>query len=136
MNKLTIVTGFLFANLALCANGLSPKDVPSTVLGQEDLKALARTILTELRMLDACVDQWAIENNKLKGAQPTAADIVVYLKVGTRLHTALSAGRCTDALGNTITIPTVDTFPKLSRASFKRLSSVAPLEFWTPFSVE
>lgn len=96
-----------------------------------DSLALAKTIHEELRIIDAIVDQWAIENNLPGGARPTIKDMMVYCKPGTRLFGELLAGRCTDSLGNPISIPRVDAPPRVSRATFERLSSVAPEGFWT-----
>jgi hypothetical protein len=99
------------------------------------LRALATSILEELRLVTAAVDQWAIENNKPQGSQPTPADIRVYIHRATRLRFWMDQGLCKDSLGNPISIPTTDSLPVLSRASFEHFTGVVPSDFWIPFPV-
>ncbi|MEA3213797.1 MAG: type pilus assembly protein PilA [Chthoniobacter sp.] len=97
------------------------------------LRARKRTqatrILEDLRMIDAAVDQYAIENNKGGGADVVWADVQKYLKTGSALYN--STGK--DMLGGTYTVASVDAVPKLDGASFAKLSDVAPSDFWSPF---
>src|SRR5438132_8685166 len=51
-------------------------------------RSQATRILEDLRMLDAAVDQYAIETNKSTGANPAFADLKNYLKAGTVLYTS------------------------------------------------
>lgn len=93
-------------------------------------RAQATQVLQDLRMIDAAVDQYAIENNKSGGAAVSWADIRNYLKAGSRLET--SGG--VDIIGNGFTINTVDTVPQVSVTTFNALSTVAPASFWSPFN--
>lgn len=86
-------------------------------------------IREDLRSIDACIDQYAIDNNKTAGASVVWADVKQYFRSGTRLYN--SGG--TDILGNSFTITSVDTVPKVSTTTYTTLSDVAPVEFWSPY---
>jgi hypothetical protein len=101
-----------------------------------ELRVAAVRLLEEMRMIDAAMDQWAIENNKLDGAQARPQDLIVYVKKGTRLHGELAAGRVNDSLGNPITIPPMGEIPTISEATAKRFAPAVPAEFWKPFIKE
>ena len=92
-------------------------------------RSQATQVLEDLRIIDSAVDQYAIENNKSGGASVLWADVQKYVKNGTRLYT--SAG--TDIMGNTFTMPTVDSTPKVPGATYTALSDVAPASFWSPY---
>jgi prepilin-type N-terminal cleavage/methylation domain-containing protein len=94
-------------------------------------RAQATQVLQDLRMIDAAIDQYAIENNKSGGTVVTWADVSLYLKTGSRLQ-ASSPGK--DILGNAFGTYTVDAVPKVPAASFTALSDVAPAAFWSPFN--
>src|SRR5215469_10710207 len=49
-------------------------------------RAQASKILNDLRMIDAAVDQYAIETNKTTGAVVGTADWTVYVKKGSILY--------------------------------------------------
>lgn len=91
-------------------------------------RSQASKILNDLRLIDAAVDQYAIENNKATGATVNTADWTAYLKSGTVLY---SSGK--DLLGNPYGVQTVDTIPKVNSTSFGALSDVAPSTFWSPY---
>jgi len=56
------------------------------------------------------------------------------VKVNSKLYTDLKTNNnATDALGNTITLPVVDTVPVVPSNTFSALSDVAPSNFWVPF---
>ena len=107
--------------------------VPSFLRARKRSQATA--VKNDLRLIDAAVDQYALENNKAAGTQPTGADVAKYLKTGTRLQVAAASGTVTDQLGNTVTIPTVDGLPKIPSATNTALSDVADKDFWAPYSV-
>jgi prepilin-type N-terminal cleavage/methylation domain-containing protein len=94
-------------------------------------RSQATRILEDLRIIDSSIDQYAIENNKSTGATVNWTDIQNYVKKGSVLYN--SAG--TDMLGNFYSGGTwsVDNIPKLSSASFSKLSDVAPSDFWSPY---
>jgi prepilin-type N-terminal cleavage/methylation domain-containing protein len=92
-------------------------------------RSQATQVLEDLRVIDSAVDQYAIEQNKSTGASVAWTDIQSYVKKGTRLYTSNGA----DILGNSFTLPTVDTAPKVSTTTFSALSDVAPASFWSPY---
>ena len=92
-------------------------------------RSQATAVLEDLRMIDAAVDLYAIENNKTNGNALNWADIQLYIKKGTRLYTSGGA----DILGNTFVIPTVENSPRVPAATFSALSDVAPASFWSPY---
>ena len=92
-------------------------------------RSQATQVLQDLRIIDSAVDQYAIENNKSGGSSVGWSDVQKYVKSGTRLYTSNGA----DILGNSFTLPTVDSTPKVPTNSFNALSDVAPAEFWSPY---
>jgi prepilin-type N-terminal cleavage/methylation domain-containing protein len=93
-------------------------------------RAQATQVLQDLRMIDAAVDQYAIEHNKAGGTVISWTDVSLYLKTGSRLQSS-SPGK--DILGNAFGTYTVDSVPKVSTTTFAALSDVAPAAFWSPF---
>jgi type II secretory pathway pseudopilin PulG len=92
-------------------------------------RSQATRILQDLRVIDAAIDQYAIENNKAGGANVNWTDVQAYLKRGSMLYN--SGG--TDILGNFYVGYSVDTIPKLRSTTYGKLSDVAPADFWSPF---
>ena len=92
-------------------------------------RSQATQILEDLRILDSAVDQYAIENNKPAGTNPSFADLQTYTKSGTRLYASAN----TDILGNSFGTFTIDVAPKVPAATFTALSDVAPASFWSPY---
>jgi prepilin-type N-terminal cleavage/methylation domain-containing protein len=91
-------------------------------------RSQASRILNDLRLIDAAVDQYAIENNKTSGdAVPTTA-WTAYLKSGTALYST-----ATDIFNRGYGSQTVDSIPKVPNATFNGLSDVAPSSFWSPY---
>jgi len=105
--------------------------VPSALRARK--RSQATSTLQTLRLLDSACDQWAIENGQSPGAAPGAPVLAGYIKVNSKLYTDLKAGSAKDALGNTITLPVVDTPPVVPASTFSSLSDVAPSNFWVPF---
>ena len=92
-------------------------------------RSQATRILEDLRMIDAAIDQYAIEANKSAGDAVTWTQIRSYLKTGT----ALEVSNGNDFLGNSFGTFSVDNIPKVPTATFTVLSDVAPNSFWSPF---
>ncbi len=92
-------------------------------------RSQATRILEDLRMIDSAIDQYAIENNKAGGVTVPWAAVQSYLKTGSSLYNSGGA----DMLGGTFGSFSVDTIPKLSTATYNKLSDVAPADFWSPF---
>jgi prepilin-type N-terminal cleavage/methylation domain-containing protein len=91
-------------------------------------RSQATKILNDLRLIDAAVDQYAIETNKASGVAVTFADWSVYLKKGTQLY---NTGQ--DLFSVAYGSQTVDTLPKISGTAWSSLSDVAGTEFWSPY---
>ena len=91
-------------------------------------RSQATRILEDLRILDAAVDQYAIETNKQTGFNPNINDLRNYMKTGTVLYSTGS-----DLFGNSYGPFTVDSIPKVSTSAFNALSDVADNSFWSPY---
>jgi prepilin-type N-terminal cleavage/methylation domain-containing protein len=93
-------------------------------------RSQATQVLEDLRLIDAAIDQYAIEFAKKKDDAAAWADIKMYLKTGTRLYNTTG----TDILGNSFNKGAfkVDEIPLVADTTFGALSDVAPDEFWGP----
>jgi prepilin-type N-terminal cleavage/methylation domain-containing protein len=84
--------------------------VPSFLRARKRSQATAT--LETLRMIDAAKDQYAIECGKGPGVTPDPADLVKYIKTGTKLYTDMDTGAgMLDALNYPITMNGVDVAP-------------------------
>lgn len=94
-------------------------------------RSQATRILEDLRLIDAAIDQYAIETNK-KGTDPVNwTDIKNYLKTGSKLYNSDGKDLFDNAFnGGSFA---VDAIPKVATNTFDELSDVAPAEFWSPF---
>jgi prepilin-type N-terminal cleavage/methylation domain-containing protein len=96
------------------------------------LRARKRTqaakILNDLRMIDAAVDQYAIETSKSSGVTVGVTDWTNYVKKDTTLYTT---GK--DMFGDTYGSQTVDSLPKVPASAWTSLSDVADATFWSPY---
>ncbi len=95
-------------------------------------RSQATRCLEDLRVIDSAMDQYAIENNKTSGNAVNWTDIQVYLKNGSVLYNSSGNDLLGNAYGNSAKF-SVDNIPKLSSASYSKLSDVAPLSFWSPY---
>jgi prepilin-type N-terminal cleavage/methylation domain-containing protein len=91
-------------------------------------RSQASRILNDLRLIDAAVDQYAIENNKTSGTAVNTADWTNYLKKGSVLYNTGA-----DLFGNAYGIQSVDSLPKAPTTAWNTLSDVAGSEFWSPY---
>lgn len=92
-------------------------------------RSQASKIINDLRLVDAAVDQYAIERGKKTDDVVLIADWTAYIKKDTNLYTTGA-----DLLGNDFGDQTVDTIPKVPQNSFDALSDVADATFWSPYS--
>jgi len=83
----------------------------------------------DLRMLDAAIEQYAIENNAQPTTTITFANLKAYIKENSPLY--YNAGA--DTLGNTVTLSTVAAGVKVPTATYTALSDVADNTFWSPY---
>ena len=92
-------------------------------------RSQASKIINDLRLVDAAVDQYAIERGKVTGDIVDTADWTNYIKKDTNLYMTGA-----DLLGHDFGGQVVDTIPKVPQASYDSLSDVADATFWSPFS--
>jgi prepilin-type N-terminal cleavage/methylation domain-containing protein len=88
----------------------------------------AAKILNDLRMIDAAVDQYAIETNRTTGNPVGTADWTNYVKKNSVLYNTGA-----DLFGNPYGAQTVDTIPQVPPADYLVLSDVAGTGFWSPY---
>ena len=94
-------------------------------------RSQASKVLNDLRLIDAAVDQYAIENNRAGGSVVPPAAWTQYLKAGTVLANTAAHPTYGDYGSQT-----VDIIPKVNNGTltaFADLSDVAPSTFWTPY---
>ena len=91
-------------------------------------RSQASKIINDLRLVDAAVDQYAIETGKVTGNDVYTVDWTAYVKKDTQLFKT-GAG----IFGNGFGPQVVDTIPKVPQASYDVLSDVADPSFWSPY---
>ena len=91
-------------------------------------RSQASRILNDLRMIDAAVDQYAIETNRSTNFVVGIPDWTNYLKKNSMLY---NTGR--SLLGSTYGSQTVDTIPQVPTSDYNVLSDVAGTGFWSPY---
>ena len=91
-------------------------------------RSQASKILNDLRMIDAAVDQYAIETNRTTNFVVGVADWTNYLKKNSMLY---NSGR--SLLGSTYGSQTVDIIPQVPSSDLAVLSDVASTGFWSPY---
>src|SRR5438477_3357469 len=91
-------------------------------------RSQASKIINDLRMIDAAVDQYAIETGKKTGDPADQDDWIKYVKKDSVLY-ATGA----DLFGNTYGSQTVDSLPKVPQTTYNSLSDVADNSFWSPY---
>src|SRR3982751_2626463 len=91
-------------------------------------RSQASRILNDLRLIDAAVDQYAIETNRATGSAVGTTDWTNYLKKNSILY---NTGK--SILGNAYGAQTVDTIPSVPAPDYTVLSDVAGLGSWSPY---
>jgi len=92
-------------------------------------RSQATRILEDLRDLDHAVDEYAMDNSKLGGANPAFPDLQPYVKTGTMLYVTGA-----DVFGDSYGPFTVDSIVQVPAGAFAALSDVAPPSFWSPYN--
>ena len=92
-------------------------------------RSQASKILNDLRLIDAAVDQYAIETTKKSGDPVDITDWTNYLKKDTVLF---ATGQ--DLFSNDYGPQTVDSLPKVPDTTKAALSDVTDTAFWSPFN--
>lgn len=93
-------------------------------------RSQASKIINDLRLIDAAVDQYAIENAKMSGSSVPVAAWTNYLKKDTALY---MTGK--DLFSNDYNAQTVDSLPMVPKATYDTLSDVADATFFSPYPV-
>ena len=91
-------------------------------------RSQASKILNDLRMIDAAVDQYAIETNKKSNDTVAVGDWTNYVKKGSILYNTGA-----NLFGTAYGPQTVDTIPQVPSADYANLSDVASTGFWSPY---
>ena len=92
-------------------------------------RSQASKILNDLRMIDAAVDQYAIDFTKKTGDPVGVDDWKKYVKKDSNLYVTGA-----DLFGHAYNAQTVDALPRVPQAAFDSLSDVADNSFWSPFN--
>ncbi len=92
-------------------------------------RSQASRVVNDLRLIDAAVDQYAIENSKSSGVTVPMSAWTNYLKKDTALY-ATGA----DLFGNTYGDQTVDKRPNIPLDTFNTLSDVADTAYFSPYA--
>ncbi len=91
-------------------------------------RSQASRIVNDLRLIDAAVDQYAIENNKSTGTTVQTTDWVAYMKKGSSLYNTAQ-----DVFGQSYGQQTVDKLPGVPLSTWNTLSDVAGTDFFSPY---
>jgi prepilin-type N-terminal cleavage/methylation domain-containing protein len=91
-------------------------------------RSQASKILNDLRMIDAAVDQYAIETNKKTNDVVGVTDWTNYIKKNSVLYNTGAT-----LFGTPYGPQTVDTIPQVPAADYALLSDVAGTGFWSPY---
>jgi type IV pilus assembly protein PilA len=93
-------------------------------------RAQASRVKDDLRLIEAAVDQYAIETQRQPGSVVLVTDWTAYLKRETHLCTT---GK--DVLGHDFGSQTVDQMPTVPPETYAQLADVADDGFWAPFGL-
>ena len=91
-------------------------------------RSQASKILNDLRMIDAAVDQYAIETNKKSNDPVAVQDWTNYIKKNSVLYNTGA-----NLFGTSYGAQTVDLIPQVPSGDYGNLSDVAGTGFWSPY---
>ena len=94
-------------------------------------RSQASRVINDLRLIDAAVDQYAIETNRTTGFVLNTADWTNYLKKGSALY---NSGK--DLFGDEYGLQSVDSLPGVPTNTFNTLSDVAGSDFFSPYPIQ
>ena len=101
--------------------------VPAFLRARERSQAVQ--IRNDLRLIDAAVEQYAVETEKKSGDPVAVTDWTNYVKKDTRLY---ATGE--DLLGNDYGPQIVDEAPFVNIETYFELGRVADDDFWDPYN--
>jgi prepilin-type N-terminal cleavage/methylation domain-containing protein len=93
-------------------------------------RSQASRIINDLRLIDAAVDQYAIENNRTTGSSVPTSAWTAYMKQGSLLY---NTGE--DLFSHGYGGQTVDSLPAVPKTTFDTLSDVADTAFFSPYPI-
>ena len=96
-------------------------------------RSQATRILEDLRMIDAAIDQYAIEANKVAGNTVTWAQIQQYLKRGSNLYNSGTSVIGGSYSGATYTVDGTISTPAGTGAALSDVAGQA--DFWSPYTL-
>ena len=91
-------------------------------------RSQAVTVLTDLRLIDGAMDQYALEYNKAANVTIPVAAWKMYIKPGTRLYSTNKS-----IFGDTYGDQTLGTLPPVPSQTWDSLSDVCDASFWNPY---
>ena len=91
-------------------------------------RAQGVAVLTDLRLIDGAMDQYALEYNRSANATIKVAAWKMYIKPGTRLYN--TGG---DIFGDLYGDQTLSILPPVPSAAWDSLSDVCDASFWSPY---
>ena len=127
--KLTRPTGFTLVEIMIVVGIiclLAAIAIPGFLRARK--RAQAARVKDDLRLIEAAVDQYAIETQRQPGAVVSVSDWTAYLKKETQLCVT---GQ--DVFGHDFGPQTVDQIPIVPSATYAALADVADDGFWAPF---
>ena len=127
----------------LTVAAVAPVAMIAAIAAPNYLRANARSqatsTLEDARLIDAAVDQWAIENNKKAGEQPTTDSIKAYLKPTSALWKNANSNPgqttvapSTEGLPNLL-IPAVNSTRIIPNEIVEKFKDACPADFWKPY---
>jgi prepilin-type N-terminal cleavage/methylation domain-containing protein len=95
-------------------------------------RSQATAILNDARIIDAAMDQYAIENNQKGSATVTAGQLKGFFKPASRLYVAAGSGTLPDILGNNYSFGTFDGGVQINSNTKTNFIDVIdnPTSFW------
>jgi prepilin-type N-terminal cleavage/methylation domain-containing protein len=93
-------------------------------------RSQASRIINDLRLIDAAVDQYAIENNRTTGSSVPTDAWTAYMKQGSLLYNTGA-----DLFSHSYGAQSVDSLPAVPKATFDTLSDVADTAFFSPYPI-
>jgi prepilin-type N-terminal cleavage/methylation domain-containing protein len=93
-------------------------------------RSQATMVVEDLRLIDAAIDQYAIEYNKLPGATVSWDQVKLYLKTDSRLYSSGGKDIFGESYGSSFT---VDTLPSVPSVTKTKLADIVEDSFWSPY---
>lgn len=125
------ITGFTLVEIMVVVSIISvlaALAIPGLVRARK--RAQAAQVKNDLRLIEAAIDQYAVDTNKSPGSSVAVLDWEAYIKDETRLSLT---GK--DVLGHDYGPQLVDQLPLVPAQTAADLGDVVDNGFWEPFSL-